>query len=89
MSAKEWEERCAYRLWKGEVNLAMEVNYGFHPDDLPDCPYADWHGSGWEPEEAAQEAMTLAFGGDFMTPEDNAESECRETTSATEGGFPT
>ncbi len=78
--AQEREERCAYLLWKSQVNEAMELHFGFHPNDLPDCPYADWHGSGWEPEEAAKEAMTLAFGGDFMTPEDSEE---------TEGVFPT
>ncbi len=75
MSAQELEERCAYRLWKSRVNEAMELNFGFHPDDLPDCPYADWHGSGWEPDEAAREAMSLAFEGDFMTPEESEETE--------------
>ena len=72
--AQEREERCAYRLWKSRVNEAMELTFGFHPDDLPDCPYADWHGSGWEPDEAAREAMSLAFGGDFNAS-DEEESE--------------
>ena len=63
--AQEREERCAYLLWKSRVNEAMELNHGFHPDDLPDCPYADWHGCGWEPEEAVREAMSLSFGNDF------------------------
>ena len=63
--AQDYEERCAYLLWKSRVNEVMELNYGFSPDDLPDCPYADWHGCGWEPEEAVQEAMSLSFGADF------------------------
>ena len=50
------QERFAFQGWMGQVTLAMESAFGLHPDDLPDCPYADWHGSGLEPEEAVRQA---------------------------------
>jgi hypothetical protein len=57
-------ERNAFDDWMQQVVLEMETGYGFHPDDLPDCAYADWHGAGLEPEEAAREALALCMGDD-------------------------
>jgi hypothetical protein len=57
-------ERSAFDAWMQQVVLRMEAGYGLHPDDLPDCAYADWHGAGMEPEEAAQEAIALCVGDD-------------------------
>jgi hypothetical protein len=59
------EERRAFDAWMERVVLAMEADYGLHPDDLPDCAYADWHATGMEPEEAVRQAIALCAGDDL------------------------
>lgn len=53
------QERNAFEEWMQRVVAEMETGYGIHPEDLPDCTYADWHSLGLEPNEAAKEAVTL------------------------------
>ncbi len=55
------EERSAFEGWMQQVALAMEAAYGLHPDDLPDCPYADWRQDGVEPDEAAERAIAQSL----------------------------
>ena len=55
------ERTRSFEDWMQEVVLAMEVGYGLHPEDIPDCAYADWHDAGMEPDEAAQEAITICL----------------------------
>lgn len=50
-------ERNVRDAWMQRVGVALEVLCGLHPDDLPDCPYADWWGMGYTPEEAAWQAL--------------------------------
>jgi hypothetical protein len=57
-------ECLAFEDWMEQVVFAMEAGYGLHPDDLPDCPYADWHASGLDAEEAARQAIALGAGDD-------------------------
>jgi hypothetical protein len=52
-----FEEHAAFEGWMRQVALAMEAAYGLHPDDLPDCPYADWHQAGIEPDAAVELAI--------------------------------
>lgn len=53
-------DRLRFDDWMQQVVWALESEYGLHPRDLPDCPYADWHGAGIEPEEAAVMAIERA-----------------------------
>ncbi len=54
-------KRLSFARWMQQVGVAIEARSGLHPEDLPDCPYADWHGEGWEPGEAATEALERAL----------------------------
>ena len=56
------QERSAFEDWMQRVVLAMEADYGLHPDDLPDCAYADWHAAGLDPEDAARDAIAFCMG---------------------------
>jgi hypothetical protein len=60
-----FRERWAFEAWMQQVVLAMEAEYGLHPDDLPDCAYADWHATGLEPAEAAHQAIAICAGDDL------------------------
>lgn len=54
-------ERNAFEEWMQRVVFEMETGYGLHPEDLPDCGYADWHAAGLEPKEAAREAVDICM----------------------------
>lgn len=56
--------RLCFTDWMQAVVAEMETGYGLHPEDLPDCTYADWHSLGLEPNEAAKEAVALCAGVD-------------------------
>lgn len=58
-----FQERTAFEGWMQEVIRALDALCGLHPDDLPDCLYADWQRAGLTPQEAAQQALA-AFTGD-------------------------
>ena len=58
-ATRTFRERFRFEGWMQKVILAMEADYGLHPDDLPDCTYADWFACGMAPEEAAREALAL------------------------------
>lgn len=55
-------ERIRFDDWMQRVMWTMETEYGLHPEDLPGCPYADWHTSGMDPEEAAICAVERGLG---------------------------
>ena len=61
---QESHQRDSFDAWMQEVVMEMETGFGMHPADLPDCSYADWYRSGMEPEEAAQEAISLCMADD-------------------------
>lgn len=54
------EERGSFQSWMREVTASLHTLCGMTPDDLPDCPYSDWHGAGLEPDEAAAEVLEWA-----------------------------
>lgn len=56
------QARFAFEDWIQRVVQAMEADYGLHPDDLPDCAYADWHAAGLDPKDAARDAIALCLG---------------------------
>jgi hypothetical protein len=57
-----YRDRARFERWMQEVVGAMEALCGLHPDDLPDCPYADWHLTGMTPEEAARQCLGRFLG---------------------------
>jgi hypothetical protein len=58
-ATRTFRERFAFEGWMQRVVIAMEAECGLHPDDLPDCTYADWYESGMTPEEAARQVLAL------------------------------
>jgi len=40
-----------------EVSACVEASLGLLPEDLPDCPYADFYGMGMTPDEAGEAVM--------------------------------
>jgi len=54
------EECRTFQSWMKEVAIALDGLCGMSPDDISDCPYADWHGAGLEPDEAAAQALEWA-----------------------------
>lgn len=54
--------RAHFEDWMRETIVAMEALCGLHPDDLPDCPYADWQKTGMTPEEAARQCLNRFLG---------------------------
>ena len=57
-------DRAHFENWRQDVVVAMEALCGLHPDDLPDCPYADWHTAGMTPKEAARQCLSRFLGDD-------------------------
>lgn len=55
-------EQTAFQSWMREVEKALEALCGLHPDDLPDCPYADWQITGMTSEEAARLCLARFLG---------------------------
>jgi hypothetical protein len=51
----------AFAEWKKLVDAAVaKKTGGLTCDDLPDCPYADWHDDGLTPNAAAGKAIKAA-----------------------------
>ena len=48
------EEKSRYETWMREVSACVEASLGLSPEDLPDCPYADFYGWGMTPDEAGE-----------------------------------
>jgi hypothetical protein len=57
-------DRARFEDWMREVRVEMETLCGLHPQDLPDCPYADWQQTGMTPEEAARQCLARFLGED-------------------------
>ena len=51
------EERFLFASWMDEVNMEVEALCGLSPNDLPDCPYRDWHDAGMSPQETAEAVL--------------------------------
>ena len=47
-------EKCQFEDWMQEVSACVESSLGLSPEDLPDCPYADFYGMGMTPDEARE-----------------------------------
>ena len=50
-------EKYGYETWMQEVSACVEASLGLSPEDLPDCPYADFYGMGMTPDEAREAVM--------------------------------
>lgn len=48
--------KISFEHWKLQVNAICSRLYGVSADDLPDCPYSDWHEDGLAPLSAAKRA---------------------------------
>lgn len=57
-------EKARFEDWMQDVVVALEAHCGLHPDDLPDCPYADWYAAATTPEEAARLCLASFLGDD-------------------------
>ena len=51
------EERFLFASWMDLVNWEVEALCGLSPNDLPDCPYRDWHDLEMSPQEAAEAVL--------------------------------
>lgn len=56
--------KTTFEAWMVKVNKLVSDRVGLTTDDLPDCPYADWHQDGMTPKGAASKAIRMADGGD-------------------------
>ncbi len=64
-------EKRRFDRWMKEVSHQFEGLCAMRPEDILDCPYADWYASGMTPIEAAQEAFMEFAGTPF--PSDHEE----------------
>lgn len=46
-----------FALWKNRVCHLMMAAHGIHPDDIPDCPYAQWYNEGMGTTTAVRKAI--------------------------------
>jgi hypothetical protein len=51
---RSFGERFLFASWMEEVSHEVEVLCGLPPEDLPDCPYQNWHDLAMTPQEAAE-----------------------------------
>ena len=46
-----------FASWMDLVTWEVEALCGLSPNDLPDCPYHDWHDLEMSPQEAAEAVL--------------------------------
>ena len=51
------DERFLFASWMDLVTWEVEALCGLSPNDLPDCPYHDWHDLEMSPQEAAEAVL--------------------------------
>lgn len=49
-----------FEVWMKEVDAEVKRRIFLSADDLPDCPYRDWHEDGVTPKGAASKAIKMA-----------------------------
>ena len=54
---RSFTERFLFASWMDTVRMEVEALCGLPPEDLPDCPYRDWHDFGMSPQEAAEAVL--------------------------------
>ena len=54
------EAKLDFDAWYKEVNKSVEAKTGMSCEDMPDCPYADWHEEGMSPKAAAAKCIRMA-----------------------------
>ncbi len=54
---RSFTERFLFASWMDLVRHEVEALCGLPPEDLPDCPYRDWHDLGMSPQEAAEAVL--------------------------------
>jgi hypothetical protein len=54
---RSWKERFLFASWMDRVRQEVEALCGLPPEDLPDCPYRDWHDLAMSPQEAAEAVL--------------------------------
>ena len=50
-------ERFLFASWMEQVSHEVEALCGLPPEDLPDCPYRDWHDLAMPQQEAAEAVL--------------------------------
>jgi|GEM_PF-3655013 len=54
---RSFTERFLFASWMDTVRMEVEALCGLPPEDLPDCPYRDWHDLAMSPQEAAEAVL--------------------------------
>ena len=54
---RSFTERFLFASWMERVSHEVEALCGLPPNDLPDCPYRDWHDLAMSPQEAAEAVL--------------------------------
>ena len=54
---RSFSERFLFASWMNLVRQEVEALCGLPPEDLPDCPYRDWHDLAMSLQEAAEAVL--------------------------------